>query len=83
MFSLIYIARHSTSGQLAQLSDYRITSRADLKKEFEPLKLHCPKCYLELNATHFEIWESVRLGVQRIVDKTNIDDLKEVCSKLI
>ena len=82
MFSLIYTTIHNTCGQLIQRSDYRFMSREDLKMDIIPLKLHCHKCWSEINATHFEVWESERLGVEKIVDETTIDQLNNVCRKL-
>jgi hypothetical protein len=82
MFELIYLTRHSFCGQLIQLSDYRIKSRVDLKQKIELLKLHCPKCWLEINATHFEVWGSERLGLKRIVDEMSIENLKDIYLKL-
>ncbi len=75
MFSLIYSTRHTSCGQLVRISDYRFQSREDLKlhQNFEPLKLHCPKCLLEINATHFEPWEFVRLGMERIADEMPLE----------
>jgi hypothetical protein len=85
MFQIIYSVRHKDCGELSSLSDYRINSREDLKlySDIKPLKMHCRKCYLEVDATHFEVWDSERLGVKRIVEETPIDRLNEECRKLI
>jgi len=84
MFSINYSARHKDCGELTILSDHRFKSRDDLKlyPAITPVKMHCRKCYLEMEPTHFEIWESVRLGVEKIVDETPIDRLDEECRKL-
>jgi len=84
MFSLIYSTRHTDCGTLVRLSDYRFKTRDDVKlnKDFEPPKLHCPKCWLEIDAAHFELWESVGLGVKKTIDETPIDQLNDVCKKL-
>jgi hypothetical protein len=83
MFQLIYNTKH-TCGELIQLSDYRFKSREDLKlnTEIKPLTLRCRNCWLEVDATYFEIWESERLGVKRIIEDTPIDQLNEECRKL-
>jgi hypothetical protein len=67
-----------------RLSDYRLKSQEDLKlhQNFEPLKLHCPNGLLEINATNFEVWESERLSVKRIVEETSIDQLNEMSMKM-
>jgi len=84
MFSINYSARHKECGELTILSDHRFKSRDDLKPfpNVTPVKMHCRMCYLELVPTHFEIWESVRLGVAKIVGETPIDRLDEECRKL-
>jgi hypothetical protein len=84
MFSIIYIVRHKACGELTFLSDYRIKSRDDLKlyPDLMPLKMHCRICYLEVKATHFEVWEPERLGVKKTIDETPIDRLNEVCGQL-
>ena len=57
----------------------RLLSRDDLKlhPDIKPLKMHCRRCYLEIEATIFEVWESLRMGVERIVDDTPINQLTE------
>ena len=61
-----------------------LMSRDDLKlhPDIKPLKMHCRKCYLEIEATNFEVWESERLGVKKIIEETPIDQLYDVCEKL-
>ena len=84
MFSIIYSVRHKDCGELTFLSDYRVMSRDALKlyPEIKPLKMHCCKCYLEVEATHFEIVESEGLGVKYPVKDTPIDQLNNVCKQL-
>jgi hypothetical protein len=41
-----------------------------------PLKIHCNRCKLEVDLTHFEVWESVRLSMQDIAKKTPISEFK-------
>jgi hypothetical protein len=85
MFSIIYSIRHKDCGELSSLSDYRIRSREDIKllPDIKPLKMHCRKCYLEVEPTHFEVWESERLGVKKTIEETPINQLNEECKKLI
>ena len=85
MFSLIYSARHKDCGALTFLSDYRFKSREDLKlhPDIKPIKMHCRQCYLEMDATHFEVVESVGLGVKPIVEETEIENLNSACRSLI
>ena len=84
MFTVIYTVRHKACGELTLLSDYRIKSRDDLKlyPVIKPIQMHCRKCYLEIEATNFEVWESLRLGVKKIIEETPIDQLNEVCEQL-
>jgi hypothetical protein len=84
MFSIIYSVRHKDCGELTFLSDYRIKSRDDLKlhSDIKPLKMHCRICYLEVEATHFEVWEPERLGVKKTIEETPIDQLNNVCGML-
>ena len=71
MFSIIYSVRHKDCGELTFLSDYRVMSRDALKlyPEIKPLKMHCRICYIEVEATHFEVWEPERLGVKKLLKK--------------
>ena len=84
MFSIIYSVRHKACGELTFLSDYRFKSRDDLKlhSDIKPLKMRCRICYLEVEATHFELWESVSLGVEKVVKETPVDQLSNVCEQL-
>jgi hypothetical protein len=84
MFSIIYTVRHKDCGELTLLSDYRIMSLDDLKlhPDIKPLKIQCRKCYLEVEATNFEVWESERLGVKNTIEETPIDQLYDVCERL-
>jgi hypothetical protein len=79
MFQIIYSILHKECG-LTRLSDYRIRSREDLKlyPDIKPLKLHCNKCGLEVDPTHFEVWESVRLSVQDVVKETPISEFNKM-----
>jgi hypothetical protein len=83
MIYLNYIAHH-TCGREAKRSDYRIKSREDLKREenLKPLKLRCHPCWLEIDATHFEIYEDERLGLKLIVGEMEVEKLGEVCRGL-
>lgn len=38
---------------------------------------------MSLNTTHFEVWESVRLGMERIVNDMPLEQLHEVGGKLL
>jgi hypothetical protein len=82
--SIIYYAIHPPCGNDVRLSEYRIGTRADLKQHegFQPCKLRCPKCWLEFDATHFEIYESERLRMNRIVGGAEIASLGDVCKEL-
>jgi hypothetical protein len=84
MFTIIYSTRHKECGELSSLSDYRINSRDYLKlhPDIKPLKMHCRKCFLEIDATHFEVWESERLGVKKTIEATPINQLNAVCMQL-
>lgn len=78
MFSLIYITQHTSCGQHILLSDYRFKSREDLHQNIIPLKLHCSQCWSEIDATHFEVWESEGVKVRETIEATPIDQLKEL-----
>ncbi len=84
MFSMVYSVRHNDYGEITFRSDYRIRSRKDLKlhPDLMPLKMHCRKCYLEIKATHFEVWEPERLRVKKATEETTIDQLNNVCGML-
>ena len=84
MFSIIYSVRHKDCGELTFLSDYRVMSRDALKlyPEIKPLKMHCCKCYLELEATHFEVVESEGLGVKNTIEVTTIEQFDEIFKRL-
>jgi len=53
-----------------------------LHPDLMPLKMHCRICYIELEATHFEVWEPERLGVKKTIEETPIDQLNNVCRML-
>ena len=79
MFQIIYSIRHKECG-LTRLSDYKIRSREELKlyPDIKPLRVHCNKCGLEVDPTHFEVLESVRLSVQDVVKETPISEFNKM-----
>jgi hypothetical protein len=83
MFQIIYSTRHKECG-LTRLSDYRIMTREDLKRypEIKPRMLHCDKCGLGIEPTHFVVIEDVRLSIQELVQETPIEKFDKVIESL-
>ena len=71
MFQIIYSTRHKECG-LTRLSDYRIMTREDLKRypDIKLSMLHCDKCGIGIEPTHFVVIEDVRLSIQELVEET-------------
>lgn len=76
----LLIARHAirenlpTSAKETRRSDYRIKFREDLGLIGNPIQVHCERCHDEMVATRVEIFQSLRLGVEPMVEKTVISD---------
>lgn len=74
-YTVNYSATHALCGHESRRSDYRIKFREDLGFIRDPLPVHCDGCHDEMTATHIEILQSVRLGVEWMVEKTELKSL--------
>jgi hypothetical protein len=67
-----YLATHTLCGHETRRSDHRVKFREDLGFIRHPLPVHCDRCHDEMVATHIEILQSVKLGVEWMVEKTEL-----------